>query len=92
MSQIMAMKNDGVPGNYQASMNNLNSWQSAHPGADPFAAAPAPASSSAPANALATASPAAAPLRSPASVRRFTAFNNFANSAGMQFQLIRART
>jgi hypothetical protein len=83
MAQIAAMQNDGIPGNYAQATANLNAWRSAHPGVDPFA--PAPAATPAPAS-TPTPTPAAnAPATTPATAR--SALNDFANSAGMQFQL-----
>jgi hypothetical protein len=85
MAQIAAMQNDGVPGNYAQAMANLNAWRSAHPGMDPFApAAPAPAPTPTAAPAPATSHGTAA---TPGATSPTQALNNFANSAGMQFQL-----
>jgi hypothetical protein len=79
------MQNDGVPGNYAQAMANLNAWRSAHPGMDPFApAAPAPAPTPTAAPAPATSHGTAA---TPGATSPTQALNNFANSAGMQFQL-----
>jgi hypothetical protein len=90
MAQIAAMQHDGIPGNYAQATANLNAWRSAHPGVDPFApAAPAPAPAAAPA---ATPAGPIAPRNRPGAPSQTTgsaqsALNNFANSAGMQFQL-----
>lgn len=78
MAQINAMQNDGIPGNYGQAVANLSAWKAAHPGVDPFAPAPAaPATGAAP--------PAGTPAQPAFNPQ--TAMNNFANSAGMQFQL-----
>lgn len=52
LTQILAMKDDGIPGNYEAAMNAYNSWYASHPSTGsgsalaPFgAAAPQPAPS-----------------------------------------------
>jgi hypothetical protein len=46
MLQILAMKDDGIPGNYQSALNAYNAWYASHPQGGvtsalaPFAAAP----------------------------------------------------
>jgi hypothetical protein len=77
-AQINAMRNDGVPGNYQAATNALAQWRAGHPGVDPFAPAPPPAPATPP--------PATGAQPATTQPSAMDAFNQFANSAGMQFQ------
>jgi hypothetical protein len=84
LSQIYAMKNDGIPGNFEPAMQ-------AYLAAQNRPAIPAPTATPAPAQV-----PTAAPTRGPAArsassatnaLSPQSAFNNFAHSAGMDFQL-----